>query len=170
MENFKEALEFWYTKSKQVLKKRKELKEELIKRTFLYDNSEYNPSFSIDLVNVCGIYEVAGGNPDAKESYYTGILTIDLIDNQINATWTIEDNQEQTGYGFIFNDTLILNFSYVVEDGLYSGIVAYQFLTPEVVIGKWTEEIAAENAFEMARKLSPDELGESYPEDFISYN
>ncbi len=168
--SFQQNLKYWYSKSKLALKPRKEKKEELVKRLELLEYAEQNPDFNLSMVNVCGVYEIAGGNPDANNSYYTGLLNIDLISNQIEASWLIEGAQHQTGYGFVFNDTLVIHFCYEVEGSLFNGIVAYQFITPEIVIGKWTEEIAVENAFEMCRKLSPKELGESYPEDYLSVN
>ncbi|WP_157359360.1 hypothetical protein [Wenyingzhuangia fucanilytica] len=170
MSNFHQSLKHWYDKSKLALKGRKSKKKELLKRLYLLEYSEANPDFSINLVNVCGIYNIAGGNPDSKDSYYTGLLHIDLINNQIEASWLIEGEHHQTGYGFVFNNTLVIHFNYLADDELFNGIVAYHFITPEIVIGKWTEEVAIENAFEMGRKLSPDELGEPYPEDIFSAN
>ncbi|MGY6647644.1 hypothetical protein [Wenyingzhuangia sp. IMCC45574] len=168
--SFQQNLKYWYSKSKLALHQRKEKKEELVKRLELLEYAEQNPDFNLSMVNVCGVYEIAGGNPDATDSYYTGLLNIDLISNQIEASWLIEGSQHQTGYGFVFNDTLVIHFCYEADKSLYNGIVAYQFITPEIVIGKWTEEIAIENAFEMCRKLSPKELGEDFPEDFLSVN
>ncbi len=170
MEVFEQRLKYWYEKSKLALANREAKKEELIKRGELVEFSEAHPDFRINMINVCGVYEVAGGNPDFEDSYYTGLLHIDLISNQIEASWLIEGEQHQTGYGFVFNNTLIIHFNYTSEKELYNGIVAYEFITQDIVIGKWTEEIAIENAFEMGRKLTPDELGEPYPEDFFSAN
>lgn len=167
---FQQNLIFWYNKSKLALDNREDKKDELEKRLELLEYAEQNPEFDLSMVNVCGIYEVTGGNPEATDSYYTGLLNIDLINNQVEASWLIEGSQPQTGYGFVFNNTLVIHFNYMADKDLYNGIVAYQFLTPEIIIGKWTEEIAIENAFEMGRKLSPKELGESYPEDFLSVN
>ncbi|WP_010133894.1 hypothetical protein [Ochrovirga pacifica] len=167
---FQQNLTYWYKKSKVALKYREDKDRELHKRKELYQYAEPNPDFNLSMVNVCGVYEVVGGNPDVKDSFYTGLLHIDLISNQIEAHWLIEGSQTQTGYGFVFNDTLVLHFNYWAEEELFNGIVAYQFVTPEIVIGKWTEEIALENAFEMCRKLSPNELGEAHPEDFFSAN
>lgn len=167
---FQQNLKHWYDKSKFALKDRTSKKEELLKRLDLLENAEPNSDFSINMVNVCGVYEIVGGNPDFEESYYTGLLNIDLISNQIEANWLIEGTQQQTGYGFVFNNTLIIHFNYMSDKEIYNGIVAYHFLTPDIVVGKWTEEIAVENAFEMGRKLTPDELGEPYPEDFFSVN
>lgn len=167
---FRQNLKFWYSKSKLALHQREDKKEELLKRLELFEYAEQNPDFDLSMVNVCGVYQITGGNPDVKNSYYTGLLNIDLINNQIEANWLIEGSQTQTGYGFVFNNTLVIHFNYIEENNLYNGVVAYQFLTPEIVIGKWTEEVAVENAFEMARKLSPNELGEAYPEDFLSIN
>ncbi|MDO6737514.1 hypothetical protein [Wenyingzhuangia sp. 2_MG-2023] len=169
-ETFEQTLRFWYKKSKQVLKHRPDKKKELVKRLELLEYAEQNPDFTINMVNICGLYEIVGGNPDLKKSYYTGTLKIDLISNQIEVSWLIEGEQEQTGYGFVFNNILVIHFSYTSDKQLYNGIVAYEFLTPEIVVGKWTEEIAVENAFEMGRKLTPKELGEPYPEDFFSAN
>jgi hypothetical protein len=170
MKTFDEYIADWFAASKKVLGKRKDLEEELIKREFLVDNAEEQKDYFINTVNVCGTYNIVGGNPDQDEGYYSGILSLDLENNQIFATWLIEGNQKQTGYGFIFNNTLIINFSYVVDEYLFRGIVAYQFLTPDVVIGKWTEEVAESNTFEMGRRLSPNELGEPNPEDYFSVN
>lgn len=170
MSNFEKSIKHWYYKSKLGLKNRDDKREELLKRLQLLEFSEYNPDFCINMVNVCGIYNIVGGNPDSSESYYTGLLHIDLISNQIEASWLIEGEQHQTGYGFVFNNTLVIHFNYMVEKELFNGVVAYEFITSEIVVGKWTEEIAIENAFEMGRKLSPEELGEPNPEDFFSAN
>lgn len=170
MDVFHQKLQLWYKKSELALKDRPLKKKELLKRLDLVENSEVNTDFSINMVNVCGVYEITGGNPDFEDSYYTGLLNIDLISNQLEAGWLIEGEQQQTGYGFVFNNTLIIHFNYMAGGELYNGIVAYDFLTPDIVLGKWTEEIAIENAFEMGRKLRPDELGEPYPEDFFSEN
>ncbi|MGY5351374.1 hypothetical protein ACXGQW_02170 [Wenyingzhuangia sp. IMCC45533] len=170
MNTFDQKIKHWYEKSKQALAHRKNKKQELLKRLDLYENASQHQEFSVNMVNVCGVYEIVGGNPDIKDSYYVGLLNIDLISNQIEASWLIEGDQHQTGYGFVFNDTLVIHFSYMVEEELFNGIVAYHFLTPDIVIGKWTEEVAIENAFEMGRKLTPKELGEPYPEDFFSAN
>lgn len=168
--SFDQKIAYWYAKSKKVLQGRKDSTEELTKRAYLLDNVEPNPNLTINMVSICGTYEVAGGNPDELESFYTGLLSIDLIDNQISATWLIEGTQQQTGYGFVFNNTLMLHFDYMVDEFLYNGIVAYEFITADIIIGKWTEEVAIENAFEMGRKLSHNELGEPYPEDYLSCN
>ena len=170
MHIFNQQIKHWYKKSKLALKDRKLKKKELLRRLYLLEHSEYNPDFTINMVNVCGMYNIVGGNPDSQESYYTGLLHIDLISNQIEASWLIEGEQHQTGYGFVFNNTLVIHFNYMAEEELFNGIVAYHFLTPDILIGKWTEEIAIENAFEMGRKLAPDELGEPYPEDIFSAN
>lgn len=170
MESFEQSIKHWYNKSKLALEKRESKQKELQRRLRLLELSEYNPEFSINMVNVCGIYNITGGNPDGKESYYTGLLHIDLVSNQIEVSWLIEGEQHQTGYGFVFNNTLIIHFNYMVDENLFHGVVAYRFITSEIMIGKWTEEVALENAFEMGRKLSPNELGEPYPEDFFSAN
>ena len=170
MGNFHQEVKHWYDKSKLALNYRDSKKKELLKRLRLLEFSEPTPDFSINMVNICGVYNIAGGNPDSNESYYTGLLNIDLVNNQIEASWLIEGEQQQTGYGFVFNNTLVIHFNYIADDELFNGIVAYKFITPDIVVGKWTEEIALENAFEMGRKLSPDELGEPYPEDFFSAN
>lgn len=169
-EVFHQKLKYWYEKSKLALENRNLKETELANRKYLLEHTENNPDFLINMVNVCGVYEIAGGNPDMIDSYYTGLLNVDLVNNQIEASWLIEGEQHQTGYGFVFNNTLIIHFSYWVDKELFSGIVAYSFLTPHIIIGKWTEEIAIENAFEMGRKLSPKELGEPNPEDFFSAN
>lgn len=170
MSVFKESLKHWYQKSKQALEHRISKENELKKRYQLYKHADHNPDFRINMVNVCGVYEIVGGNPDIKESYYSGLLNIDLISNQIEASWLIEGEQHQTGYGFVFNNTLVINFCYEYEQEVYNGVVAYHFVTPDVLIGKWTEEEAIDNAFEMGRKLTPDELGEEHPEDYFSVN
>ncbi|NIJ46454.1 hypothetical protein FHR24_002941 [Wenyingzhuangia heitensis] len=170
MDVFHQRVKHWYQKSKLALKGRKFKEKELLKRYHLLEHSEKNPDFNINMINVCGVYEIVGGNPEIKDSYYTGLLHIDLMSNQIEASWLIEGEQHQTGYGFVFNNTLIIHFSYMSDRELYNGIVAYEFLTSDIVVGKWTEEIAIENAFEMGRKLTPNELGEPSPEDFFSAN
>ncbi|NJB83775.1 hypothetical protein [Wenyingzhuangia aestuarii] len=170
MNAFHQTLKHWYDKSKLGLVGRELKEQELFKRKELLEHAEYNPDFSINMINVCGVYEIVGGNPDIKDSYYTGLLNIDLISNQIEANWLIEGEQQQTGYGFVFNNTLVISFNYSVENEYFNGIVAYSFITPDVVIGKWTEEIAIENAFEMCRKLTADELGEPNQEDYFSAN
>jgi len=171
MHVFNQGLEHWYQKSKLALEKRPLKKKELDKRLHLFEYAEHNPDYAINMVNVCGVYEVAGGNPDIKDSYYTGLLNIDLVNNQIEASWLIEGEQHQVGYGFVFNNTLVIHFSYFnEEEEEFNGIVAYHFLNPDILIGKWTEEYALENAFEMGRKLTPNELGDAHPEDFFSVN
>ena len=170
MDVFHQSLKHWYQKSKLALGHRPLKAKELSKRLHLYHHAEFNADFTINMVNICGVYEIAGGNPDIKESYYTGLLNIDLVSNQIEASWLIEGEQHQTGYGFVFNNTLIIHFNYMSDEDLYNGIVAYHFVTPDIIIGKWTEEVAIENAFEMGRKLMSNELGESSPEDFFSVN
>jgi len=167
---FKETLTYWYNKSKLGLTGRNDKSEELLNRKILLENAEYNSEFQINLINVCGVYQVVGGNPDLKDNYYTGLLTIDLNNNQIEASWLIEGDQHQTGYGFVFNNTLIIHFNYTVDEKVFHGIVAYDFITPDVVIGKWTEEVAAENAFEMCRKCTSNELGNEISDDFFSAN
>lgn len=167
---FHQKLDNWYQASKQGLSHRPSKKEEWEKRQKLWKFAELQPDFSINMVNVCGVYNVVGGNPVVDKSYYTGLLHVDLVSNQIEASWLIEGEQQQVGYGFVFNNTLIISFSYWAEKELYNGIVAYDFLTPEIVIGKWTEEIAIENAFEMGRKLSSKELGMPNPTTFFSKN
>ncbi|MDB4297755.1 hypothetical protein N9901_03290 [Flavobacteriaceae bacterium] len=171
MEKFEKAIINWYNKIKIVLNDREEKEDEYIKCNFLLENTEYHPDFVINMVNVCGTYNVCGGNPDLEDSYYTGVLSIDLISNQIVATWLIEGEHKQLGYGFVFNNTLVLSFSYMDDDkNMYNGVVAYEFLSSDIIVGKWTEEVAAENAFEVGRKLSPEELGQPYPEDYFSVN
>ena len=169
-QGFEQSLKHWFQKSYLALEHRPSKQEELKKRLHLSEYAEYNADYSINMVNICGVYEVVGGNPDMSDSFYTGLLTIDLVSNQIEATWLIEGEQHQTGYGFVFNNTLVIHFSYFHEQELFNGIVAYHFLTPDSVIGKWTEEIAIENAFEMGRRLTYEELGEEYPEDYFSVN
>jgi len=167
---FHQKLRKWFDESKIALESRPNKENELLKRAEILEHAEPNPDFLLNMANVCGTYEIAGGNPDIEESYYTGLLCIDLISNQIETSWLIEGEQHQSGYGFVFNNILILHFNYMVNKELYHGIVAYDFLTPDIFIGKWTEEIAIENAFEMGRKLTHKELGEPNPEDFFSIN
>lgn len=170
MDAFNHAINHWFDQSKLALKNLPPLKEELSKRQKLVQVSEYNATFLINMVNVCGTYAIVGGNPDTKDSYYTGTLQIELLNNQIVATWLIDGSQPQNGYGFVFNNTLVLQFKYHANADLFHGIVAYEFLTPEIVNGKWTEEMAFESAFEMGRKLPSSELDLANPEPFFSAN
>lgn len=167
---FQQTLNYWYKKSKLGLVGRVGKSEELLNRTLLLENAEYNSDFRINMINVCGVYQIVGGNPDLKDNYYTGLLTIDLHNNQIEATWLIEGEQHQKGYGFVFNNTLVIHFNYTVDQIIFNGIVAYDFITPDVVVGKWTEEVAIENAFEMCRRCTPNELGDHISDDFFSAN
>lgn len=100
-----------------------------------------------------GVYQVVGANSEHAEQGYFGVLTLKYEDHRIFATWLIEGEDEQTGFGLFINNVLSLNFEYKQENQFFAGLVSYEFLSDKVITGVWVEEGTDEVGVEFGRKL-----------------
>jgi hypothetical protein len=101
-----------------------------------------------------GVYQVVGANSENDVQGYFGILTLKYDDNRIFATWLIEGEDTQRGFGLLLNNILSINFVYEQDDIEYTGLVSYEFLSYEIISGTWVEEDSDQIGVEFGRKLS----------------
>ncbi|MCT4698574.1 hypothetical protein [Tenacibaculum haliotis] len=92
--------------------------------------------------NLVGKYNIIGNNQDAEKHTYKGVLSLVLDANKrINATWLINNEQEQIGTGFFKNNILVINFNYKGADkNIYKGVVVYQCISKDILDGFWSEK------------------------------
>ena len=112
------------------------------------DSSEKVTSESLE-----GVYQVVGANSENSEQGYFGMLSLSYDDNKIHATWMIEGQDVQTGFGLLTENMLSLHFVYHREDIEYKGLVTYEFLSDTMIYGNWIEEDTDEIGVELGRKL-----------------
>jgi len=90
--------------------------------------------------DLIGTYNIIGTNQDASNNTYKGILTLTLDTDIILAKWWINNEQEQVGTGFLKDNILTINFSYLGEDNLtFTGEVVYRCISNELLDGIWSE-------------------------------
>ena len=89
-----------------------------------------------------GTFTIMGSNQNESEYAYEGILNLSLdIDNRIQATWLIHNEQQQFGTGFFKDNILVVNFYYFGEaNNKFKGVVVYRCLTPDILDGFWSEK------------------------------
>lgn len=89
-----------------------------------------------------GDYSITGHNQDAVKSPYNGKLNLSLDHfKRVKAEWSINDEQTQWGLGHFKDQTLVLNFHYIGDNGLvFNGVVVYKCLSKDVLEGFWYEE------------------------------
>tara|TARA_B100000809_G_scaffold266664_1_gene330579 strand:- start:4751 stop:5266 length:516 start_codon:yes stop_codon:yes gene_type:complete len=100
-----------------------------------------------------GTYQIIGANSENAEQGYFGILTLKYDDNKIFATWLIEGEDTQTGFGLFVNKILSINFVYQQDGVEYTGLVSYEFLSEKILSGIWVEMGSDEIGVEYGRKL-----------------
>ncbi len=153
----------WYQNSEKVTKKaadnyRSSFEYELaIRKEIVEYYSERE--FTLDSDNGQGIYKIMGQNPDDPDSCYIGNVVIEFDEGTWLATWYISGFMHYA-YGMqVSSNILVFNFSYLDNDeNPHNGLVAYTFLSEEVVRGEWIEEGYAEKGIEELRKLKDDEV------------
>jgi hypothetical protein len=139
------------------------LKEELVARKKEFANAIARPVLEpITRVGIVGSYHLIGKNSSEDETSYVGLLSLHLDEDQIRATWLVEETDVHYGYGFLHERILILNFMYLSEGQEYKGIVAYEFLTNEIITGTWTEEMNPKIGTECGRKLPLEKINPLY--------
>lgn len=126
--------------------------EELnLRREAVSEAIEFKSELSIQ--DIEGAYQIIGANSENAEQGYTGMLTLRLDDNKVYANWLIEGEDMQTGFGMYIDKVLTLHFSYENDGVEYIGVVSYQFLSKNIISGKWVEEASDSVGIEMGRKL-----------------
>lgn len=100
-----------------------------------------------------GVYQVVGANAQNDEQGYLGMLTLKYDDNKIFADWLIEGEDVQTGFGILLDNNLSINFNYLQDEVPYYGVVVYEFLSKDILLGKWIEEGSDTIGVELGRKL-----------------
>lgn len=103
--------------------------------------------------SIQGVYQVVGANALNAERGYIGFLTLYVADNRIFASWLIEGEDVQTGFGFLNGNLLSIAFEYQADENFYTGVVTYEFLSDSMVLGRWMEEGTDTEGFENGRKL-----------------
>ena len=135
------------------------LEEELMERKNKFANlTKQQLEKPITRAGIVGNYHIVGKNSMQDTNGYVGLLSLDLEDNQIRATWLMEETDVHRGYGFLHDRVLVLNFRYCSEGLEYNGVVAYEFLTNEIITGTWTEEINPKIGIECGRKLPLEKI------------
>lgn len=112
--------------------------------------------------DITGEFSIIGSNQSDSDLNYSGILTLQLDENnRIHAKWLIHNEQEQTGLGFFNDNILVINFQYLDEDSfVYKGTVVYRCLTKDILDGFWSEEygnpkfIGTERCFRIKEKIA----------------
>jgi hypothetical protein len=112
----------------------------------------------ITRAGILGTYHLVGKNSAEDKSSYVGLLSLHLEEGQIRATWLLEEIDVHYGYGFLHERLLVLNFMYASEGQEYKGVVAYEFLTNEIITGTWTEETNTAIGMEFGRKLPLEKI------------
>ncbi|MEI6866098.1 hypothetical protein [Flavicella sp.] len=79
--------------------------EELNLRREAVSDSE-NSFVNITSKSIEGVYQVLGANSENSEQGYLGILTLKYDENRIHATWLIEGEDTQTGFGLLLNQCI----------------------------------------------------------------
>jgi len=169
MDNFKE----WLASSKEITNKSKEpyqsnFEFELERRKKMLVN--YKPTYyEVNKNTTPGTYKIMGQNPDDPESCYIGSLVIEYDDDTWLATWSIS-GANHFAYGMQVSSTiLVFNFSYMDEDdNPHTGLVAYTYLSDQIIHGEWIEEGYSEKGIEELRKLDEGEIDvdDSYDANF----
>ena len=153
-------LSYWLDKSIAILRNRiskkdknstQFLEEINLRRALVTETDKLFPQLKPNAI--VGHYQVVGTNGANTIEGYSGVLTIVYSENKFQATWILEGADVQTGFGLLFNNTLSFNFCYESDGAEFTGLVCYQFLSENIVLGKWTEEGNDELGEEFARKL-----------------
>lgn len=149
----------WYHHSKKIFQTRYNFNkgyqylEELSIRKIKYDLL-LNNSYKIGVANfVLGKYYIVGSNAIDSDSGYIGVLEVFKDKDRCYGRWTIEEEDVQEGYGFFKNNILTLGFKYEREGVFFTGVISYEFLADDIIIGHWTEEASNTVGIELGRKL-----------------
>ena len=135
------------------------LEEELMERKNKFANlTQQQLEKPITRAGIVGNYHIVGKNSMEDTNGYVGLLSLAIEENQIRATWLMEETDVHRGYGFLHDRVLVLNFRYCSEGIEYNGVVAYEFLTNEIITGNWTEEINPKIGIECGRKLPLEKI------------
>lgn len=136
----------------KIAKSDRQFEDELELRRTCIDTSEVLFP-SVTNTSIEGVYQIIGANSDSAEQGYFGTLSLKFSENKIHATWLIEGEDTQSGYGILLNNILSIQFVYEQENKEYFGVVSYEFLTNSVISGIWVEEHSDEIGVEFGRKL-----------------
>ncbi len=153
----------WYENSKKVTEKatlnyKSSYEYELaIRKEMLNEFSD--TAYELNEENDPGIYKIMGQNPDDPESCYIGNVIIEFDEGTWLATWYISGFMHYA-YGMqVSSNILVFNFSYLdTDENPHTGLVAYTFLSKDIVRGEWIEEGYDEKGLEELRKLKDDEI------------
>ena len=150
----------WLAQSSKFLRSRitkdnidnRQFEEELeLRRTCIETSEMLFPSVTNESIQ--GVYQIVGANSENAEQGYFGTLTLKFSDNKIHATWLIEGEDIQSGYGILFNNILSIQFVYEQDKKEYFGVVSYEFISQSILSGVWIEEFSDETGVEFGRKL-----------------
>jgi len=159
---YEKHLREWYESSMKTLEEekrkaiesresefQKRIEEEIQKRNEIMaqyvetDIAKQMKSLPLNLEQVCGSYKVTGYNPQSPWATYFGDLQIEKAGEILKATWSISMlKQHHEGVGVMIGN--VLGFAYVsdishrIPGATQTGVVLYEFLTPEVLRGNWT--------------------------------
>lgn len=147
-------------------KKSKQFVEELNLRREIVENSKELTS-ELSVQDVEGVYQIIGANSENAAQGYFGILTLKYEDQKYFATWLIEGEDIQTGFGLLLNNILSIHFVYEHDKVEYAGLVSYEFLSKNILSGCWVEEGSDQVGIELGRKLP---LEKTNPLNFFSFN
>jgi len=100
-----------------------------------------------------GVYQVVGANSENAEQGYVGMLRLIYEDNRIFASWLIEGEDIQTGFGLLIGNMLSISFIYKQNGMEHTGLVSYEFLSDTVLYGTWIEQGTSTIGVEYGRKL-----------------
>lgn len=93
------------------------------------------------LKELAGKYAVIGSNQNIEANRYQGTLNLTInANNSIEAKWLINNTEEQFGQGFFKDNTLVINFNYVIENMIFKGVVVYKYLSKDIMEGFWSEK------------------------------
>ena len=134
------------------VEKSKQFTEELnLRREEVSISEVFFPS--VNYKSIQGTYQVIGANSENEEHGYFGVLTLLEEDNRMYATWLVEGQDTQTGFGLLLNNVLSINFVYEQDGSEYTGLVSYEFLSKSILTGVWVEEGTNTTGIEFGRKL-----------------
>jgi hypothetical protein len=86
---------------------------------------------------------VTGYNPQSPWATYFGELVIEKVGESLKARWAVGPmKQHHEGIGLMIGNALgfvyVSDISYHTPGATQTGVVLYEFLTPEVLRGNWT--------------------------------
>jgi len=159
-----DKIQQWLANSKELTQISKDpyksnFEYELKLRQKLVYSTQSIEEYEVTFEKAVGTYKLMGQNPDTS-SCYIGTVEIeyDDVDESLIATWYIA-GATHFAYGMkVSSNIIVFNFAYMDPDeNAHTGLVAYTFLSPQIVQGRWIEEGFKGEGIEELRKLDDDE-------------